>query len=636
MCSNYRDCSMNMVAGPHELCFSRLLFGGRRANMFTKLRRRISAVSCWTVTLTWVCCADALGQSLYNQAQVFFPILGGTGETFDIRQSYLVAFERNEDRIRVAAAAGSNFLNVTTYLDAELTQISRGEFEHANLLTAHSRFTRQISLDPNGLPPQVLIDLEATAYTSTRSRANDARVSTTVSIRVSNGPDGFLYSSPVVGEAGIFHSGDLLNTSSPISVQLNIDQTLWVDESILPPSYSIDTQERALAFIDTLRFRDPANPSTEIPFVSLPELPNAPAPSSSFESAERDILNVAAEAAIFTNDVPVERVSTFMGQARSNNLKCLKDRLIEYRTQTYEQERAGTITTELANRYFERIRKLRGRVDELLAPRPLGPPGSLVQALTEATLAIFGGDPFYGRFTPEQPLTLPFPPQASFRLTQGEGNAGVTIVRPGLWGGGTQDVTVLDSRVTVAQENGVFRLTDFETRLSPFLVNGVSSGENRGFVPPGGQVWSSVDLAAGEFVAYAEGVIVNDMHPANRPIFVFQDIEGFVNFSRGGEVTTATGTAQSMTAITTCGARTSAAPRREQVRVPLPECPALKSALSRNQARLCSFSSARPYSGRGVRHRLSANSMCFPSDIALKSRDARCVFLPFDAKHRSD
>ncbi|HEX2473433.1 MAG TPA: hypothetical protein VHK01_01730, partial [Lacipirellulaceae bacterium] len=380
--------------------------------------------------------------------------------------------------------------------------------------------------------PDVLIDLKVDAFNQI-NRLDLREVSTEFTITVFNGP-GFIRVSPEITQEFcptltctesqlITFPSTPVSTSLPISIQLVLDQALAVDESNFGSNYEIELKARAGAFIDTLRFLDPADPTREVPFTTSPSI----ILGGIFSLREGDILRDAAEIAVFTNDIPVESVSARIGMLYSSHpaLRPLKDRLVFLKMQTQTQEKNGDITPPFANQVYNRINQLLARTDGAVSTPDSG------------TDSLLGADPFYGRFTPLLPLSLPFPAQASFRLSQGAGNAGVTIVRPGLWGGGTQDVTVLDSRVTVAHENGVFRLMDFETTLSPFFVNGVSSGTNRGFVPPGGQVWSSVDLAAGEFVAYAEGVIVNDLYPASRPIFVFQDIDGFVNFSRGGEVT---------------------------------------------------------------------------------------------------
>jgi hypothetical protein len=386
--------------------------------------------------------------------------------------------------------------------------------------------------------------LKVDAFNSISSAADPARVTTSIAIQVDNPTPVEAIFPMVNGSEIISFPSKLLNTSLPISIRIEINHWLNVDESMLPPTYSIDTKARASASISTLRFLDPADPTKEIPFAASSSSPLVR--FDDFDDFESEVLYRTASDAIYTNDMPLQTVSAYMGLVNRRYTEGaplweLEEELFGFKLDTKVRDQDGTITQQAANERYDRIYALEARLAELLGstntPDRPSKPSSPQDTLETVFRAFVGADPFYGRFTPEQPFSLPFPPQASFRLAQGAGNAGVTIVRPGLWGVGTQEVTVLDSRVTVAQENGVFRLTDFETRLSPFMVNGVSSGENRGFVPPGGQVWSSVDLAAGEFVAYAEGVIVNDLYPASRPIFVFQDIEGFVNFSRGGEVT---------------------------------------------------------------------------------------------------
>jgi hypothetical protein len=492
---------------------------------------RIGAVACWTVISTWLCCGAAVGQS-YSSIAIIYP--GLAQPISDGRGSILAAVDWPGFNRLAAAAASSG--TVSTYLDADLNQISRGTFDqpHSPYMTAVSTFTTRLEI--TGVkPPEVLIDLKVDAFNSISSAADPARVTTSFAIEVANpGPVESIF--PMVdGSEVISFPPKLLNTSFPISIRIEINQWLNVDESMLPPTYNINTAARASAFISTLRFLDPADPTKEIRFVPTSVYVY---PFDNFDSFERDILLSATRRVIYTNDFPLETVSAYMGLVNQRYtegapLRKFEEDLFDFRLATSASEQDGNITRQAAHEMYRKIYRLEARLDELLSR-----PSKLPQDTLDTVFRAFvGADPFYGRFTPEQPLSLPFPPQASFRLTQEEGNAGVTIVRPGLWGGGTQDVTVLDSRVTVAQENGVFRLMDFATRLSPFMVNGVSSGENRGFVPPGGQVWSSVDLAAGEFVAYAEGVIVNDLYPSSRPIFVFQDIEGFVNFSRGGEVT---------------------------------------------------------------------------------------------------
>jgi hypothetical protein len=178
------------------------------------------------------------------------------------------------------------------------------------------------------------------------------------------------------------------------------------------------------------------------------------------------------------------------------------------RRQTINFERTGAISPSEADDRHERINQLRGRLLELgitpLSEQP--PPIDPVKAIKAIIKELLGADPFYGRFTPDEPFSLPLPPEMSFQLADGSESASVTMVRPGLWGGGTQDVTVMESHITVAQENNAFRLVNFGTTMSPFDVNGVSSGTNHGFVPPGGQVWSSFDVLTGDFVAHAEGL----------------------------------------------------------------------------------------------------------------------------------
>jgi hypothetical protein len=522
MCNNYRDCKMSIFAGPLKLRCAQRMSGDGSANTFNKLLR-ICAVACWTVMMTWLCCADACGQSSINFTTIQYP---GLNPVADIRNSMLAAAELLHNGNRLATATASNDGYVNTYLDADLKDITNPTFGPPHFMRAQSLVNTNIMFI--NAPSQVVIDLTISASNLVSSLADPAQVTTEFTINVFNG-QGRSTISPEVNESEVISfPSTILDTSLPTGIQLVINHTLAVDESILPSNYNIDTKAKAHASIDSLQFFDAVDPTKEITFVPSP-------PVSTFN--EGDFLLVSAATAVVTNDPPVETVSAYMGLVdrprwSSDPLKGLQFTLMALKDSTKVKELVGTITQQQANQEYSRIYRLEARLAEIL-----GGPAPSLESSNRLQTRHMGADPFYGRFTPEQPLSLPFPPQASFRLKQGEGNAGVTIVRPGLWGGGTQDVTVLDSRVTVAHDNGVFHLMDFETRLSPFLVNGVSSGENRGFVPPGGKVWSSVDLAAGEFVAYAEGVIVNDLYPASRPIFVFQDIDGFVNFSRGGEVT---------------------------------------------------------------------------------------------------
>ena len=141
----------------------------------------------------------------------------------------------------------------------------------------------------------------------------------------------------------------------------------------------------------------------------------------------------------------------------------------------------------------------------------------------------FGSDPFYGLYTPDQPLTLPLPDPSTFTFSTGPTAAGVTLELPHLWGGGRVSPEVLNSQVTVNFVGGNLELVDLTTEIASYeILGGQQTGLNRGFFPDGGQVWSQFDPNTGELEAYGEGLITNDLYPAERPIFVFQDIAGRV------------------------------------------------------------------------------------------------------------
>ncbi len=147
----------------------------------------------------------------------------------------------------------------------------------------------------------------------------------------------------------------------------------------------------------------------------------------------------------------------------------------------------------------------------------------------------FGSDPFAALYTPDQPLTLPIPDPSTLTFTTGPANAGVQLTLPPIWGGGSRDPDVLSSAVSVRYEGGQFELLNLETNIASYeIVGGQQTGVNRGFFPAGAQVWSDFDLVSGEFVAHGEGHITNDLYPANRPIFVFQDIGGRLLLLGGG------------------------------------------------------------------------------------------------------
>ena len=142
-------------------------------------------------------------------------------------------------------------------------------------------------------------------------------------------------------------------------------------------------------------------------------------------------------------------------------------------------------------------------------------------------------DPFYGRYKSDTPLQLPLPPQVTFSLDVS--TAATNIIKSARIGGDVERPEVLGSSITIDVDGLNLSVSDFTFDFASFDINGVPTGINRGFIPAGGQLFAEFSPEFDRFVAHAEGRITNDLYPESRPMFVFEDIEGFVYLPFGRE-----------------------------------------------------------------------------------------------------